>query len=254
MSNATVAGDSHYKNWLYMDNYSGGDVGGATALGIDRTEPRMFIMQSDANRTSWNNTAAVGVFTATPTSGQIVVTDGTTGGIHTTGYTTSTFARSDHTHNISIAGSSSLTKECTAITFDDTNADITPTLSTLLGAGVIKLKLKESTATAPTVTLTKSSGTWTAGSVWCSKWGNVVTIEIQVKGTGATVAAGVDGFTGTISGVAFPKTEITLMGYTGGTALFGWLTGSGGITIRAAALTQVASGGGLYVTGTYICK
>lgn len=87
MSNATVAGDTHYKNWLYMDNYNGTDVGGATALGIDRTEPRAFIMQSDANRTSWNNTAALGVFTATPTSGQVVVTDGTTGGVKSSGYT-----------------------------------------------------------------------------------------------------------------------------------------------------------------------
>lgn len=83
MSNASVAGDSHYKNWLYMDNYNGTDVGGATAIGVDRTEPRMFIMQSDANRTTWNNTAAVGVFTATPTSGGAVVADGTTGGIKT---------------------------------------------------------------------------------------------------------------------------------------------------------------------------
>lgn len=90
MSNASVAGDSHYKNWLYMDNYNGSDVGGATAIGVDRTEPRMFIMQSDANRTSWNNTAAVGVFTATPTSGQVVTTDGTTGGIKSSGYTIAT--------------------------------------------------------------------------------------------------------------------------------------------------------------------
>jgi hypothetical protein len=35
-----------------MDNYSGTDVGGATALGLDRNEARAFIMQSDANRTS----------------------------------------------------------------------------------------------------------------------------------------------------------------------------------------------------------
>jgi len=44
MSNATIASNSHYKNWLYMDCYSGNDAGGATALGLDRTEPRAFIM------------------------------------------------------------------------------------------------------------------------------------------------------------------------------------------------------------------
>lgn len=92
MSNASVAGDSHYKNWLYMDNYNGTDAGGATAIGVDRTEPRLFIMQSNANRTSWNNTAACGVFTATPTSGQAVVTDGTTGGIKSSGYALATSA------------------------------------------------------------------------------------------------------------------------------------------------------------------
>ena len=57
MSNASVNGDSHYKNWLYMDNYSGTDVGGTTAFGLDRTEARAFIMQSAAARSSWANTA-----------------------------------------------------------------------------------------------------------------------------------------------------------------------------------------------------
>ena len=249
MSNATVAGDSHYKNWLYMDNYSGGDVGGATAIGVDRMEPRMFIMQSDANRTSWNNTAAVGVFTATPTSAQFVITDGTTGGIKSSGYSSSSFATSGHGHNVSVG---STTYVSTALVFDDTNTDITPTIASVSGTTYLQFNTKA--PTAPTVTLTKSSGTWTAGSVWCSKWGNVVTIEIQVKGAGATVAAGIDGFVGKISGVAFPKTDITLIGYTGSTVLMGWLDSSGNVSIRASASTSVASGGGLYVTGTYICK
>lgn len=59
MSNATVNSNSNYKNWLYMDCYNGNDVGGATALGLDRTEPRAFIMQSTATRSSWNNTAEI---------------------------------------------------------------------------------------------------------------------------------------------------------------------------------------------------
>lgn len=59
MSNATVNGDSHYKNWIYVDAYNGNDAGGATALGLDRTEARAFIMQSDATRASWNNTAEI---------------------------------------------------------------------------------------------------------------------------------------------------------------------------------------------------
>lgn len=59
MSNATIASNSHYKNWLYMDCYSGNDAGGATALGLDRTEPRAFIMQSTSTRSAWNGTAEI---------------------------------------------------------------------------------------------------------------------------------------------------------------------------------------------------
>ena len=55
MSNVTVNSDSHYKNIMYMDCYHGSDVGGVTALALDRTEARAFILQSNANRTSWTN-------------------------------------------------------------------------------------------------------------------------------------------------------------------------------------------------------
>ena len=54
MMNTPVNGDSHYKNWLICDAYSGSDVGGATAIGVDRQDMRVFAMSSDANRTSWN--------------------------------------------------------------------------------------------------------------------------------------------------------------------------------------------------------
>ena len=57
MSDAVVNSDTNYKNWLYMDNYSFDDVGGATAFGVSRVEPRAFLMQSDAKRSSWNNYA-----------------------------------------------------------------------------------------------------------------------------------------------------------------------------------------------------
>jgi hypothetical protein len=57
MSNVSVNNDSTYKNWLYMDNYNGTDVGGATAIGVSRTAARAFIMQSAAARSSWANTA-----------------------------------------------------------------------------------------------------------------------------------------------------------------------------------------------------
>ena len=57
MSNANVNSDTSFKNWLYMDNYGGNDAGGVTAFGVSRVAPRAFLMQSDANRSSWNNSA-----------------------------------------------------------------------------------------------------------------------------------------------------------------------------------------------------
>ena len=57
MMNTTVNGDNHYKDWIIMDCYSGSDVGGATAIGVDRQEMRAFIMGSDADRTSWTRSA-----------------------------------------------------------------------------------------------------------------------------------------------------------------------------------------------------
>lgn len=59
MSNVSINSDSHYKNIMYMDCYNGMDVGGVTALALDRTEARAFILQSNANRTAWNNTAEI---------------------------------------------------------------------------------------------------------------------------------------------------------------------------------------------------
>ena len=57
MSNESVNGDSCYKNWLYMDNYSADDVGGATAIGVDRMHAKAFIMQSSAARSAWSESA-----------------------------------------------------------------------------------------------------------------------------------------------------------------------------------------------------
>lgn len=68
MSNVTVNGDSHYKNIMYMDCYNGSDVGGVSALALDRQEARAFILQSDANRTSWNNSTELVTHAQTSTS------------------------------------------------------------------------------------------------------------------------------------------------------------------------------------------
>lgn len=57
MSNQTINGHGEHKNWLYMDNYGSDDVGGATAIGVSRTETRAYIMSSNADRKQWDRTA-----------------------------------------------------------------------------------------------------------------------------------------------------------------------------------------------------
>ena len=57
MMNTPINGNANFKNFLIMDNYNGDDVGGATALGLDRQDNRAFIMRSNADRTTWNGSA-----------------------------------------------------------------------------------------------------------------------------------------------------------------------------------------------------
>ena len=83
MMNTSVNGNSHYKDWLFMDCYSGSDVGGGVAIGVNRQALGAYIMRSAAARTSWAESAEL---------------------IGTHNYTTYC-ARASHTHNY--AGSSS---------------------------------------------------------------------------------------------------------------------------------------------------
>ena len=53
MMNTTVNGNSQYKDWLIMDCYSGGDVGGGVAIGVNRQALGAYIMRSESARTSW---------------------------------------------------------------------------------------------------------------------------------------------------------------------------------------------------------
>lgn len=57
MMNTTVNGDSNYKDWIIMDCYSGNDVGGSVALGVNRQKLAAYIMRSAAKRSSWAESA-----------------------------------------------------------------------------------------------------------------------------------------------------------------------------------------------------
>lgn len=53
MMNTTVGTDSQYKDWIISDCYSGRDVGGAVAFGMNRQSLGAYLMGSDSNRSSW---------------------------------------------------------------------------------------------------------------------------------------------------------------------------------------------------------
>ena len=57
MMNATVNGDSNCKDWIIMDCYSGTDVGGGVAFGVNRQKLGAYIMRSTAARTAWVESA-----------------------------------------------------------------------------------------------------------------------------------------------------------------------------------------------------
>ena len=53
MMNTTVGTDSQYKDWIISDCYSGNDVGGAVAFGMNRQSLGAYLMGSDSDRSSW---------------------------------------------------------------------------------------------------------------------------------------------------------------------------------------------------------
>ena len=52
MMNTIVGTDSQYKDWIISDCYSGNDVGGAVAFGMNRQSLGAYLMGSDSNRSS----------------------------------------------------------------------------------------------------------------------------------------------------------------------------------------------------------
>lgn len=53
MMNTTVGTNSQYKDWIISDCYSGNDIGGAVAFGMNRQSLGAYLMGSDSNRRSW---------------------------------------------------------------------------------------------------------------------------------------------------------------------------------------------------------
>ena len=57
MMNTTVNSNSQYKDWIIMDCYSGSDVGGGVAFGVNRQSLGAYIMRSAAARETWAESA-----------------------------------------------------------------------------------------------------------------------------------------------------------------------------------------------------
>lgn len=57
MMNTAVNNNTHYKDWIIMDCYSGSDVGGAVAFGVNRQSLGAYIMRSESGRASWAESA-----------------------------------------------------------------------------------------------------------------------------------------------------------------------------------------------------
>lgn len=107
MMNATVNGDSNCKDWIIMDCYSGTDVGGGVAFGVNRQKLGAYIMRSTAARTAWVESAEL---------------------LHTQNYTsytvTKTGSGASGTWGISISGNATTsTKLATARSINGTNFD-----------------------------------------------------------------------------------------------------------------------------------
>ena len=59
MMTTDVEGDTSFKDWIILDCYSGNDVGGAVAIGINRQSLGAYIMRSDSSRKTWNGKATL---------------------------------------------------------------------------------------------------------------------------------------------------------------------------------------------------
>ena len=57
MMNTPINGNSEYKDFLIMDCYGGYDVGGAVAFGVNRQSLGAYIMRSEAERETWEESA-----------------------------------------------------------------------------------------------------------------------------------------------------------------------------------------------------
>ena len=190
MMNTTVNNNSQYKDWIIMDCYSGNDVGGGVAFGVNRQSLGAYIMRSAAARSSWAEEAEL---------------------IGTHNYTsycpTKTGSGASGTWGISITGNAATaTKLSTARSINGTSFDGSAAITTANWGTARNITIKDATSTnAGTAVSVNGSAAITlllpstikasitgncSGSAGSVAAGNISgTVAIGKGGTGATTAA-----------------------------------------------------------------
>ena len=108
--------------------------------------------------------------------------------------------------------------------------------------------------TTPTYTMTKTSGTWNVGSVTARRCGNIVQMQVFVKGTGTAVGNGGNGFTGKIAGTYLPAIPTTFVSYISTVVIVCYIDASGNIELRPYGGSYTASSGtNIEADGMFIC-
>ena len=118
-----------------------------------------------------------------------------------------------------------------------------------------KVNCAKISVSSGTGTFTRSSGGWTFSSCAWRRCGNIVTINIQFKGSGSSVSAGSNSIAGTVSNIPLPPFTVRLEGYYSSTTLMGELTSTGGFNVRIlSAALNLSSSNTATMSGTYVVE
>lgn len=111
----------------------------------------------------------------------------------------------------------------------------------------------EFAVTSGTSRFVKSSGSWTFKECSWQRFGNVVTVNIQFKGSSSNVSVGSNAIVGTITDIPKPPFTVRLEGYYSGTVLMGELTDAGNFNVRILGQAlNLSKSNTAIMSGTYV--
>lgn len=143
--------------------------------------------------------------------------------------------------------------EITAGTRKSSNLTFNPSTGKLTVSG--QVDCSGMSVSTPTYTMTKTSGAWNVGSVTARKSGNIIQMQVFVKGTGTSVTNGGSGFVGKITGTYLPSIPTTFVSYISSVIIVCYIDTSGNIDVRPYGNTYTASSGtNIEIDGMFICS